>query len=178
MEEVIPGIFIGDYAASQDFNHLKNNKIYHLVSAMRQKYDTPTEFTVHRVLVDDVPTANIISSFESTNYFIRQALDKGGKVLVHCQAGQSRSATLIAAYLMSEKVGMETGEAIGIVRKARSQIEPSESFIEQLEMYERSQCEWNPSKWIEQRRFLMDGMATQVQGKLSSFLTTLLTSLN
>lgn len=140
---------------------------------MRQRAESPVDFQVHRVLVDDVPSANIISSFDESNNFIHEALARGEKVLVHCVAGQSRSATLLAAYLLQYRAKMTTEKAIALIRLARPTVEPSEAFMEQLEMYERSLCEWNPSKWPDQRRLLMRFMTTQVLGTQAPYLAPL-----
>ena len=86
---------------------------------------------------------------------------------MHCVAGQSRSATLLAAYLLQYRAEMTTGKAIELIRSVRPTVEPSEAFVEQLEMYERSLCEWNPSKWPDQRRFLMRSLTIQVLGTLA-----------
>lgn len=59
-----------------------------------------------------------------------------GKVLVHCQAGVSRSATICLAYLMyTAKVGLET--AFEHIKSRRSVISPNLNFMRQLENYEK-----------------------------------------
>jgi len=45
---------------------------------------------------------NIIPHFKTVNEFVTQALDSGGKVLIHGNAGISRSAALIIAYIMEK----------------------------------------------------------------------------
>jgi protein-tyrosine phosphatase len=48
----------------------------------------------------DMPETNILQHLEKTNAFITTALASGGKVLVHCHAGVSRSASIAIAYIM------------------------------------------------------------------------------
>lgn len=50
----------------------------------------------------DVPWENLAKHFLACNKFIKQALEQGGSVFVHCYAGVSRSATILVAYLMAE----------------------------------------------------------------------------
>jgi dual specificity phosphatase 12 len=137
----------------------KNQKV-------RQKPVSHPTLTVHQVPIDDVESTDIISHFESTNAFISNVLlIKKERVLVHCVAGVSRSTTLVAAYLMTLKSGIAAEKVVRFIKSKREQAEPSSSFMSQLEIWERTGCEWNPAKWSEQRRFLMDNMAAQVRGK-------------
>ncbi|KAM0791179.1 hypothetical protein ACM66B_005663 [Microbotryomycetes sp. NB124-2] len=161
MNKVMTNLWIGDYASSQAQPTLNHHGITHVVAAMRQTYESLPGMTVHRVPVDDTDTTNIIQHFPQVCDFIAQArLDSQG-VLVHCQAGISRSATLVAAYLMRD-MGLTADKALQKIKKARPNVEPTEFFMLQLELWERCECEWNPVKWPEERRFLMSFAQNQI----------------
>ena len=59
----------------------------------------------------------------------------GGKILIHCYAGISRSATVCLAYLMKSR-RMRLEEAFEFVRKVRAVISPNLGFMMQLSKYE------------------------------------------
>jgi hypothetical protein len=59
-----------------------------------------------------------------------------GKVLVHCAQGVSRSASVVLAFLMAElKMGLD--EALAHCRRARPQVKPNDTFMQQLKEYGR-----------------------------------------
>lgn len=58
------------------------------------------------------------------------------RVLVHCLAGMSRSATIVIAYLIAT-TPMTAGEATEFVRSKRRIVRPNYGFTKQLEQYER-----------------------------------------
>ena len=58
-----------------------------------------------------------------------------GRVLVHCRAGVSRSATVCIAYIM-QKQGLSLDSAYEFVKSKRPVIDPNINFIRQLQKFE------------------------------------------
>ena len=69
--------------------------------------------------------------------FTEEACSSGGKVLVHCQAGVSRSPTITIAYLM-RRTRMNMADAYKFVKHQRSIISPNFNFLGQLMEFEKS----------------------------------------
>jgi len=59
--------------------------------------------------------------------FINEELAKGNKVLIHCNGGVSRSASVVIGYLMVTQ-GMLYDEAFAFVKSKRSVINPNKGF--------------------------------------------------
>lgn len=78
----------------------------------------------------DTPTTDISRYFYIAAKFIENGVNSGGRVLVHCLVGVSRSATLALAYLMISRK-MTAQEAIRAVRMNRD-IHPNDGFVQQL----------------------------------------------
>jgi predicted protein tyrosine phosphatase len=84
------------------------------------------------VIVSDLENEPILLEFEGCIDFINKT---EGAVLVHCMAGISRSATIVIAYLMSEK-RLSFQDAYDHVKKRRRIVRPNDGFIRQLREFE------------------------------------------
>jgi protein-tyrosine phosphatase len=73
-------------------------------------------------------------SIDSTNEFIQQAVSSNRRVLVHCNARISRSASIVLAYLLGIH-HMKYEDAYTLLKKARSNIRPNDGFVQQLKKY-------------------------------------------
>lgn len=111
----------------------------------------------------DVDEQNIIQYFDETNDFIQQTYKAGGRILVHCQAGVSRSATILAACLMKSKK-IKRDEALEIIKRKRASIAPNDGFMEQLNLYYDLNFEVDQSH-AAYRRFLVATMAEEQKSK-------------
>ena len=72
--------------------------------------------------------------FDSSYDFINNAIQDGGKVLVHCHQGLSRSVTVLSAFLIKHKK-TSAARALEIIRQTRSRAAPKQLFVEELERY-------------------------------------------
>jgi protein-tyrosine phosphatase len=66
---------------------------------------------------------------------MENSLKNNEAVLVFCALGVSRSASIVIAYIM-KKYNKNYEDAIDIVQKKRSIIEPNQGFIKQLINFE------------------------------------------
>ena len=77
----------------------------------------------------------IIPKIKETKDFIDRCFAAGGKVLVHCNDGMSRSASLVIAYLM-QKYGLDFKAALSHVQSRRFCVQPNDGFEQQLREFE------------------------------------------
>ena len=83
---------------------------------------------------------------------------KPGGILVHCQAGVSRSATIVAAYLI-QTMALDPVEAVQFIRQTRAHVDPSDTFMEQLAVYHKANARVS-LRDRDTRRFFMNRMTT------------------
>ena len=90
-----------------------------------------------RVSAKDLDNVMIDVFFDAAVGFIKAALDEAPetKVLVHCHAGRSRSATIVLAYMIAE-LGHDLASAHAVVKAARTSVSPNFGFWMQLVRYE------------------------------------------
>lgn len=136
-------------AAAVTNNNLKQHGITHVINLT---LDVPCCNAPHvettRVSVDDVPHANLGIYFDRLADKIRSVKERGGRTLVHCVAGVSRSASTCIAYLM-KYYQMPLVEAYRYVKKQRAVIRPNVGFFRQLIEYERKLFGRNSVRMVE-----------------------------
>lgn len=116
---------------------LRQKKITFIVNA------TIEEPSIHltgvdylKISIEDSPYARIDQYFDIVADKIKAAKDRGGRTLVHCVAGVSRSATLCMVYLLKHE-RMTLRQAYHYVKSARPIIRPNLGFWRQMIDYER-----------------------------------------
>lgn len=101
----------------------------------------PSPFTDHiqylNIKLDDSPASDLKLYFLKAFQFIRDALSTGGRILIHCNLGVSRSSTIVIAYLMKSKQ-WSLKIAYDFVRDRRTCIRPNRGFLHQLADWEQT----------------------------------------
>ena len=95
------GVYIGDIASAYNRDQLNKLGITHIITAiLGVPPQFPEDYVYMTVPVRDVESEDIQKFLPETTEFIKDAVESGGKVLVHCICGVSRSATIVAAWMM------------------------------------------------------------------------------
>jgi len=162
IDEIIENLYLGNFSASENIQQLKDLGIKKVLSVIDFN-DFPNykdENIIHKsVEVSDFDYQNIIQYFGECLNFIKGE----EKILVHCMAGASRSATIVIAYLMwIEK--MKFDDALNFVNSKRPIVDPNDGFREQLKIFEKllednnfdidkinfSEIKWEPTPFFDE----------------------------
>jgi protein-tyrosine phosphatase len=142
ISEITPSLFLGNGRCAYDPPTLRNNQINAVISLINAPLALWTR-SIFTELISadrhlwiecvDSSTQDLLVHMHRVCTFIDQ---KPGVVLVHCDQGISRSATMVIAYLMREqRKGLE--EVLAEVRAKRPRIKPSDNFMDQLKVWEQ-----------------------------------------
>ncbi|CAG0920074.1 unnamed protein product [Notodromas monacha] len=138
---VLPGLLMGSQNAAFEERVLRRFAVSHILdvgSHAMTDQDEPEfrEKIVQRTVeMLDIPETPLIGLLPYCFSFIDGAREKGGCCLVHCNAGVSRSAAVVIAYLMKSE-GMTYRSAHDYLKSLRPCIRPNDGFIRQLLEYE------------------------------------------
>ena len=133
--EIQPGLSLGSQDVVYDSALMNSYRITHVLS-LGIKPLTLDVSVVHKYVdLLDVPESGLLECFEECFRFIDSALNAGGHVYVHCNAGVSRSPAVVIAYLMKTKT-LSYEQAFLQVKQKRSVINPNSGFVQQLKQYE------------------------------------------
>lgn len=133
-----PSLFIGSIGSAYHLENLLAAGITHILclsSVIRLKH--PHHFQYLRVVMHDKVNFDCSSAVTEALEFIINAQRGGGRVLVHCYQGISRSATVVLAYLIQYE-GLSLMNAIARLRLTRPQAAPNPGFLFYLRALERN----------------------------------------
>merc|ERR1712004_733549 len=128
-------IFLGSEENALDINFINSEKITTVLSVQSWEIQKKISGIKYEfVQANDNSEMNLKSKFEFICDFLKK--HENERVLVHCQAGISRSATACLAYLMKEK-NMSLDSSFVELKKRREIVCPNFSFLGQLKCWER-----------------------------------------
>lgn len=151
-------LFIGGALAARSIYTLQQLGITHVLCLCSNEIGQsdsqfPDLFEYKNFSICDDEDASIGEIFEDAHDFINHVENIGGKVLVHCFEGKSRSATVVLAYLMLRK-DYTLLEAWNTLKRVHRRAQPNDGFAKillelDLQLHGEVSMEW------QQRRPMM-----------------------
>ncbi|PAV87259.1 hypothetical protein WR25_15127 [Diploscapter pachys] len=118
---------------------MKKNKITHIINATHEVPNLRSLGDIQRtkLWLEDTPQTYIYPHLELQSDQIQALIADGGKVLVHCVAGVSRSASIVLAYLMKYRC-RSLRDAYHLMKSKRPMVRPNIGFWRQLIAFEQN----------------------------------------
>ncbi|XP_010251326.2 PREDICTED: dual specificity protein phosphatase PHS1-like isoform X1 [Nelumbo nucifera] len=154
---ITSSMFIGGALAAKSIYTLQYLGITHILCLCSNEIGQsdsqyPDLFVYKNFSVCDDEDSNISKIFEEASDFIDYVEDIGGRVLIHCFEGRSRSATVVLAYLMLKK-NFTLLDAWNLLKKAHRRAQPNDGFARILmeldrKLHGKVSMEWQQRKPI------------------------------
>jgi len=129
-------VFLGNSDVAQNLDWLKESNIKAIVNASSEiKNFYPDRFIYKKFPIIDSEDCKISKYFDEVSDFINEHRTSGS-VLVHCQKGQSRSVTLMYAYLIKNE-GMTLSEVCDFFESNRIKTTMNIGFQQQIMIWEK-----------------------------------------
>nr|XP_043617318.1 dual specificity protein phosphatase PHS1 [Erigeron canadensis] len=149
------GLYIGGALAARSIYTLQHIGITHILCLCSNEIgqsdsQRPDLFEYQNFSIGDEEDSDISEIFEAAHQFIDSVEQKGGKVLVHCFEGRSRSATVVLGYLMMRK-NYTLLKAWNILRRVHRRAQPNDGFAKVLleldrKLHGKVSMEWQQKK--------------------------------
>ena len=146
-------LYLGNFYSATQKEELKKRGITHILMVGYLLHEFfPNDFIYANIEIEDDERENIFRYF----YVCINFIEKSKVCYVHCQAGVSRSASIVIAYVMyKNKLNFE--DAFEFVKEKRCYIYPNDGFRLQLEDFDRvlKHCNYDLEKYrqIHKRLF-------------------------
>merc|ERR1719150_1271905 len=150
--QVLPHLFLGNMKDASDVAILHGLGVGYVlnVTSKPPSYKMDPGIIYKQLVADDNGLQNLKQFFEEAFEFIDLAKSNSSGVLIHCQAGISRSPTIAVAYLM-KYYPMAMSDAYKFVKTKRSIISPNLNFMGQLWEFEQGlrPCNTDPDESLD-----------------------------
>lgn len=133
----VPACIVPDwlFLGSQDCVDNEVFDVHRITHCLSIGIEAPTQINgVEHKFVSclDLPETDLLTVLDESGAFLDAvSLRQGSAVLVHCNAGVSRSASVVVGYLMRRK-GMSFEDALQMVKEKRTCCRPNDGFMRQL----------------------------------------------
>ncbi|MBN3300857.1 DUS16 phosphatase, partial [Amia calva] len=135
---ILPHLYLGSQKDVLNKDLMAQNDITYVLNASNTcpKPDFICESHFMRIPVNDNYCEKLLPWLDKSNDFIDKAKVSNCRVIVHCLAGISRSATIAIAYIM-KTMGLSSDDAYRFVKDRRPSISPNFNFLGQLLEFEK-----------------------------------------
>lgn len=133
-------VFLGSIVDATNVPLLRENEIICILTVDIEKLEEgiTASFEYEFIQLEDTENANLLDMLNVGLNFIEKA-NEAGKVLVHCHAGISRSASFVCAWLMKkDNISLQQAEQHVLMKKPDIAI--NRGFIHQLLIFESMGC--------------------------------------
>jgi protein-tyrosine phosphatase len=133
ISNILDNLLLSGEFPTKDKEILQSNNVTAILNCSSELLNHfENDFSYFNIKVEDDDRVKIHKYFDICHDFI----NKHEKVLIHCQAGVSRSPTIVISYLMKHK-NYSMKDAFDLVKNKRNIIFPNVGFIHQLMEYEK-----------------------------------------
>ena len=132
MNYIIDNIYLGGNDAASDENYLKQYNITTVINCAEEIVSVYKDIKFLELNLYDSFNQPLFPKFEVAYKFIKK--NSENNILIHCALGVSRSASLVAFYMMKEK-GWDYDICYNYMKERRPIVSPNSNFVEQLREY-------------------------------------------
>ena len=142
LSRITPNLYIGGQHSVHGWQKMQQEGIEAIVN-MREphlddaRHDIAGAYHLHLPTTDNTPPS--LDDLQRAADFIRQHIEAGRKVYVHCGVGVGRAPSAAAAYLIQS--GMSAMDALNTIHQVRPFVHLTPRQMRQLEQFEQMQRE-------------------------------------
>jgi dual specificity MAP kinase phosphatase len=136
--QITPDLYLGGQYKIRAISILKKRGITAVVNMRMRSVHDDAERDLSWLKILHLPTPDLtapkMKDLQKGVAFIQKEIRNGGKVYVHCRAGEGRGPTMALSYLIAE--GMTYVDALAEVQKVRTFAKPTPPQVQRLKEFE------------------------------------------